>query len=1530
MQFLPIILSVLFLYFAPKDIFAQQTLTTTYAGGFSTVDGNMFNIVAINDITVLGFESFFSVGNLDAEIYVVKGSYLGNETNPSVWQLVGTQIGITSNGVSTPLSIPINLSVSSGDTIGFYITNKGGSNANINYTGGTTVNSVYVSDANLQILEGHGVGYPFANNFSPRVWNGTIYYSSGLVPDGDISVISFNVSPNNTITNLPTTFNTQIFNADSTDAQININLDYENDGVVDTSIFYGTISGYSLSNSSIITSALVGNGSQTAKITVQPQSPYIDALPFNNTKTADYFILPNCISTFPYTENFDSFSNPLTISTEGWENASGDDFDWSVNSGTTPSQDTGPIGDHTTGNGNYLYTEASNPNFPNKKASLISPCFDLTGIGSPEFEFWLHQYGISMGELHLDLYDVTNNTWINDFETPIIGSQQNSSTAPWIKKTIDLTNYSNLNIRIRFRAITGNSFDSDICIDDISLHKKDQDLAITNLNLSTGFVFQNSQISFDVNVSNLGLGDVSGFVEIDFENDGNFDAQTNFSNLSAGNQQTIIISGNSPQNIGTYTAFAKVTLLYGVDSDTQNDTMSIDYDVINSCINSFPYTQNFDSLTNPIVITNDGWENIGTDDFDWIVNSGTTSSNNTGPIGDQTSGTGNYLYTEATDPNNPSKTAIFLSPCFDLTNLSNPEISFWYHMYGSGMGELHLDVFDFTTNSWTNDFMPPLIGEQQNSSTSAWLNQTLDFSVFANTQIRIRMKGITGSSFTSDICIDDFEVREKPGDIGIVNFTSSTNPIFSNAPMSFDIVVQNFGGTVADFTVEIDIENDGTFDVSDAFGGLAQNLQTTVTLNANAPQTGGNKTAKAKITLSNGTDVVASNDTMTFSYFTTPPNNIGISQVNGLNFGIPKGLNSEFNITVENLGISSASGNVTLDINGDGNTDAIEFFSNLPSSSQTILSITTAVPQTIGTFTAIATANLTGATDGIPSDDSGTFTYNVIEDSKSIFPYAEGFTTFSNPISTDNWENVSDDDFDWIVDLNGTPSPNTGPNGDNTTGNGKYLYTEASGNNSPNKTANILSPPFDLVPLANPELKFWFHMYGSNIGELHIDVFDLDSLTWTNDVQSPLIGEQQISSSTPWIESTVNLSAFTNSRIRVRFRGITGNGVSSDMAIDDISIIGSQPFGFSLNPSLTEICAFPGWNVQTELAITNSGGNNDSYQLTSGVSDSVSLSTQIIPSQGGVLQNGESETFIASIEIPLTSSKGSVVSGNVFATSDGNPNLVKSSAINLTVADLGDANCSDWILFQSTDSNLPLNIPDNGSIFSTCNVANNSLIGDLNVYIDIEHTFVGDLDITLIAPNGNSVFLTSDNGGSGDNLSCILFDDEASISITNVTANDAPFTNAYIPESSLGIFDGIIISGTWLLQLTDDAGGDVGKINRWGFYAKPTGASGTLATPTLTINENGTLTWNSVFGATNYSVHKTLNFNEICATIFNVGNQNTWTDPNFSQNQFAYYKVIAKDFSIPFVNSNNSYNIKISPKTTLPNIPKGKPKSNEQ
>ena len=52
----------------------------------------------------------------------------------------------------------------------------------------------------------------------------------------------------------------------------------------------------------------------------------------------------------------------------------------------------------------------------------------------------------------------------------------------------------------------------------------------------------------------------------------------------------------------------------------------------------------------------------------------------------------NYIYTEASSPNNPDKTASIISPCINLSSYNNPVLHFWYHKYGAGQGSFAVDV----------------------------------------------------------------------------------------------------------------------------------------------------------------------------------------------------------------------------------------------------------------------------------------------------------------------------------------------------------------------------------------------------------------------------------------------------------------------------------------------------------------------------------------------------------------------------------------------------------------------------------------------------------------------------------------------------------------------------------------------------------------------------------------------------------------------------------------------------------------------
>jgi subtilisin-like proprotein convertase family protein len=113
---------------------------------------------------------------------------------------------------------------------------------------------------------------------------------------------------------------------------------------------------------------------------------------------------------------------------------------------------------------------------------------------------------------------------------------------------------------------------------------------------------------------------------------------------------------------------------------------------------------------------------------------------------------------------------------------------------------------------------------------------------------------------------------------------------------------------------------------------------------------------------------------------------------------------------------------------------------------------------------------------------------------------------------------------------------------------------------------------------------------------------------------------------------------------------------------------------------------------------------------------------------------------------------------------------------------------------------------------SVITIADDVNIEDVNVTLNIEHTFDADLDVVLIGPDGTTVELFSDVGGGGDNFTNTTLDDAAS---TSITAGSAPFTGTFSPEGSLADFNGLSSAGDWTLQITDDANLDGGTLLNW-------------------------------------------------------------------------------------------------------------------
>ena len=333
------------------------------------------------------------------------------------------------------------------------------------------------------------------------------------------------------------------------------------------------------------------------------------------------------ISSFPYNESFESGLG-------AWAQGSGDDLDWTRQTGTTPSSGTGPT---AAANGSYyMYLETSSPNYPSKSAILLSPCFDLSSTAGPELTFQYHMIGSAVGSLNLEAStDGTN--WTS------IWSRTAQQGTDWNAATVSLSSYSGATIKLRFTATSGSSWQGDICIDQIRIES-----------------------SVSINCS--------------------------------------------------------------------------------SSLSSFPYNESFESGTG-------AWNQVTGDDLDWTRQTGTTPSSGTGPSG--AADGSYYMYLETSSPNYPSKTAYLESDCFDFSSISNPQLTFKYHMLGSNVGTLDLEVSTDDIN-WTS------VWNRSADQGSNWNDASVNLGAYAGSTVKLRFKATSGTSWQGDICIDQLNIIDAP------------------------------------------------------------------------------------------------------------------------------------------------------------------------------------------------------------------------------------------------------------------------------------------------------------------------------------------------------------------------------------------------------------------------------------------------------------------------------------------------------------------------------------------------------------------------------------------------------------------------------------------------------------------------------------------------------------------------------------------------------------------------------------------------
>ena len=138
----------------------------------------------------------------------------------------------------------------------------------------------------------------------------------------------------------------------------------------------------------------------------------------------------------------------------------------------------------------------------------------------------------------------------------------------------------------------------------------------------------------------------------------------------------------------------------------------------------------------------------------------------------------------------------------------------------------------------------------------------------------------------------------------------------------------------------------------------------------------------------------------------------------------------------------------------------------------------------------------------------------------------------------------------------------------------------------------------------------------------------------------------------------------------------------------------------------------------------------------------------------------------------------------------------------------------------------PVGIPDaNASgVNVDCMVTSSATISGLNVFLQIDHTFVGDLIVTLTHVDTGTAVTIIDRPGvpitsvgcGGDNILVTLADGAGSPVEAQCAAGTPTINGTFQPNNPLAAFNGQTLGGTWRLNVSDNEAKDFGSVVQWG------------------------------------------------------------------------------------------------------------------
>jgi len=359
--------------------------------------------------------------------------------------------------------------------------------------------------------------------------------------------------------------------------------------------------------------------------------------------------------------------------------------------------------------------------------------------------FWYHMYGNQIDSLAVYVDNGTSTSRVFGLS----GQQQTANTAAWQEAIVNLSAFANDTISVEFRAYRANNFaQAEIAIDDFSIYEqpscpKPSNLAISGLTSNsitlswTTGGSTNWQIEYGPAGFTKGTGTVVG-------------VSTNPYTITG-------LSPNTSYDVYVQDSCGPGDVSFWVGPVTGRTACAPV---------SAPLLETFDgSVFTPGLFFNDPgsidpcWSRSDSAGYLWRPESGPSSVFNSGPNGDNTTGSGQYMLSLLRGFSNNTSTQL-TSLEIDLSPLTNPELRFFNYRFGTSIDQLEVEVWDGTT--WTTELT--LTGQLQTQNTSPWDEQIVSLASYTNDTIQVRFTAERPSGFNQDIAIaiDDFEIRQTP------------------------------------------------------------------------------------------------------------------------------------------------------------------------------------------------------------------------------------------------------------------------------------------------------------------------------------------------------------------------------------------------------------------------------------------------------------------------------------------------------------------------------------------------------------------------------------------------------------------------------------------------------------------------------------------------------------------------------------------------------------------------------------------------